>query len=42
MGGRNKTFTQNFEINSLAMAHSGAKVKVMEKYENSEIQRTLQ
>jgi len=27
MGGQNKTFTQNFEINSLAMAHSGAQVK---------------
>jgi len=30
MGGRDKTFTQNFEINSLAMAHSGAKVKGFE------------
>jgi len=28
MGSRNKTFTQNFEINSLALAHSGAKIKV--------------
>jgi len=27
MGDRNKTFTQNYEINSLAMAHASAKVK---------------
>jgi len=27
LGGKNQTFTQNFEINSLAMAHNGAKVK---------------
>jgi len=27
MGGQNKIFTQNYEINSLAMAHSGARVK---------------
>jgi len=27
MGGSDKTFTQNYEINSLALAHHGAKVK---------------
>jgi len=28
MGGRNQTFTNNFELNSLAAAHPGAKVQV--------------
>jgi len=27
MGSQNKTFSENFEINSLALAHSGAKIK---------------